>query len=1109
MRSSILRPSWDTMDPAFLLPSESQILIQALIPYLGETCDYDMTSEDLSNLKHTFMNLQLAQLSSINLASETEIDVASLTSCFKLRYVSQNGTTQLSKSKAELLFSTLFQLQNLLYSVGALPEGALAVLSADYIDVVLSLFIQFENPNHGAVFMEQAPETMESVLRAMQALSEEEFRRRQTDLSALLSFVASNYLAMDVEHSSSVVAEILALGLGMSESDDQRIEAGLRPEQALVLNLHIWDTGSIISDYCANTANELVCLPSIRRGLMQLLESSVSLLPGCLPDVTIIDGLNIVSAAAHDGEQADVQLCQDSIKALFAVYTNNKQKSVCAHLELSDITTESAANSTYRVHQSSGSSWENCTKSVPNSAEELFSLCESYSISATPVQLSACMEPFFQGGYDLTVQQVDVFWQRTLAMISRYEDVELESILGEIFASRFSNKVSSIVVLPGLSSSNAKRLSPAARMLQDLVPLIVDIPRAVEVEQSTPDYCGLIVKRSLANFSSGLSSTILERCQITSVDFDLPEIPDLGSEALGFSSTSSELRAVTVSVVEHDTRKSFAEKQNGVLPTSVITIELSREAERSVALSKPLALTFRVPSAVEGMEESSRQLVSSATQLGLMPFNHGGISSVEYMMGAVPQAVLRTTAGDEDIVRGGLEFENKTYLVNISAECVFFNTSAEEWQSEGCLTMVVNGSVQCECFHLTSFSVLLRLDADSDDGMSSSSSADAVALSMITLIGLSVSIVCLVASLVAFAVLRGSKYFGFRQMITAQMVVALIVAQLLFVVGIRATEQLSLCQFVAAMQHYVWLCVFFFTMCEAHHAYGCFVRVFGSSYGDEARMKAYVFLGWVVPVFIVMTAYASTPGDYGTERVCWIDIGSGAMYAFVVPLVVVLVVNLYVMVRAAISISRAQERELGLRAFVALFFLLGMTWVFGLFVVAWPRVVTFEYLFSICTSVQGVYVFVIQVYIGPERRAFIVSQLLRRKASSLTAQEHTHTSTSSGFKLKVVGGRMAKMNQRRQQEALKGHNNVYNNCNIPQPTPAADQHRSYMIPSHPSRSNRNTETQIELDQLQFVPSGQEALRQLRGQIQEKWSQLPTTVSGSKLYSMRESNTSTV
>jgi hypothetical protein len=72
--------------------------------------------------------------------------------------------------------------------------------------------------------------------------------------------------------------------------------------------------------------------------------------------------------------------------------------------------------------------------------------------------------------------------------------------------------------------------------------------------------------------------------------------------------------------------------------------------------------------------------------------------------------------------------------------CVYYDFDVRTWKSDGCVLNTefsTSSIVVCECMHLTSFAVLLDSQGETDD----LSDTDKLALGLITVIGLSISVI--------------------------------------------------------------------------------------------------------------------------------------------------------------------------------------------------------------------------------------------------------------------------------------------------------------------------------------------------------------------------------
>jgi G protein-coupled receptor 133 len=115
--------------------------------------------------------------------------------------------------------------------------------------------------------------------------------------------------------------------------------------------------------------------------------------------------------------------------------------------------------------------------------------------------------------------------------------------------------------------------------------------------------------------------------------------------------------------------------------------------------------------------------------------------------------------------------------------------------------------------------------------------------------------------------------------------------------------------------------------------------------------------------------------DYGTDANCWLSVANGTRWAFIAPVLCILLFNIVVFVLVMRNIYRMSERMRmrrspvsldethrvrdiikGVRATMSLFSLLGITWIFGALAIDSAAVV-FLYLFAICNTLQGLFIF--------------------------------------------------------------------------------------------------------------------------------------------------------
>ncbi|EDV22145.1 uncharacterized protein TRIADDRAFT_59344 [Trichoplax adhaerens] len=201
-------------------------------------------------------------------------------------------------------------------------------------------------------------------------------------------------------------------------------------------------------------------------------------------------------------------------------------------------------------------------------------------------------------------------------------------------------------------------------------------------------------------------------------------------------------------------------------------------------------------------------------------------------------------------------------------------------------------------------------------------------LSILTYIGLSISLMCLLFTFITFTAIR--RFHSIRGMVHANLAVSMIISTCIFLFGIEKTHNEGLCQAIAFMLHFSFLASFSWMLVEG------------------------------TPLVTVLAAFLSNQGLYGTADYCWIKPGNFLLLAFGIPVMIIIAINLILMaritktligIRAVANKSSLQKVKVSLRAAVALLPLLGVTWAFG-FISANNSTVTFSYLFVIFNSLQ-------------------------------------------------------------------------------------------------------------------------------------------------------------
>ncbi|XP_033117323.1 uncharacterized protein LOC117117204 [Anneissia japonica] len=314
-----------------------------------------------------------------------------------------------------------------------------------------------------------------------------------------------------------------------------------------------------------------------------------------------------------------------------------------------------------------------------------------------------------------------------------------------------------------------------------------------------------------------------------------------------------------------------------------------------------------------------------------------------------------------------------------TSHCVYWSyndtySTGGVWSTYGCRKGEVNTThTVCYCFHLTSFCVLLQVaDVQLDD-------SNSTALSLITYVGLTLTLVTLIITLIIMVVYFKRLNYECTS-IHINLVIALIIADALFLFGINKTSKKGLCTSIAIFLHYFYLVVFMWMAVEALHMYNK-VR----SLNQSSRRKFYMYypIGWGIPAVIVIITMAVRIDGYGTDTACWLDISSGTVWAFIGPVIVVISLNVIIIgmvlkifsgVKTIKSKPKREQIRRTLRAMVILLPIFGVTWIFGL--MAFNRqTLFFQYMFVIFNSLQGFFIFLFHCCFNVEIRNLISSQL--------------------------------------------------------------------------------------------------------------------------------------
>ncbi|XP_030269355.1 adhesion G-protein coupled receptor G1-like isoform X2 [Sparus aurata] len=302
--------------------------------------------------------------------------------------------------------------------------------------------------------------------------------------------------------------------------------------------------------------------------------------------------------------------------------------------------------------------------------------------------------------------------------------------------------------------------------------------------------------------------------------------------------------------------------------------------------------------------------------------------------------------------------------------CAFFNFSTQNYSSYGCETLWKHGQnhVTCSCDHLTYFGVLMV--------SANISPKDQQILTLITLIGCSISLFALVLTILLFITNKTIRA-DVSMKVHINLAIALILLNLHFLPSHTVAELSStgLCLYVALTLHFSLLATFSWMAIEGFHLYLLLIRVF-NIYVRRYLLKISL-VGWGVPAVIVSLVVIIDTDTYGrvpldlsnsnSTAICYLrnDMVKKVTTVGVFSLVFLFnVIMLGVMVRRVLSLRHSKEfgQRNHDRAKREILTLLGITVLLG---IPWGLVFfSFGYLttaglypFCILNSLQGFFIF--------------------------------------------------------------------------------------------------------------------------------------------------------
>ncbi|XP_017665419.1 PREDICTED: adhesion G-protein coupled receptor D2 [Lepidothrix coronata] len=331
--------------------------------------------------------------------------------------------------------------------------------------------------------------------------------------------------------------------------------------------------------------------------------------------------------------------------------------------------------------------------------------------------------------------------------------------------------------------------------------------------------------------------------------------------------------------------------------------------------------------------------------------------------------------------------------------CAFWNFSLSPdaggmWSTAGCSVVTsLQDSTACFCNHTTNFAILLQVYE------LQMTAKEEFTLQTLTFIGCGVSFCALIVTFILFLVVRVPK--SERTTVHKNLIFALAAGEALLMLSELAKSNQVLCFMVTAFLHFFFMAAFSWMLVEGLLLWSKVVAV---NMSEDRRMKFYYVTGWGLPVLIVGVTLATSFNKYVAANHCWLNMQTNVIWAFVGPVLFILAVNTFVLLRVVtVTVSSARRRskmltpnsslesQIGAQIWatakpvLVLLPVLGLTWVCGVLV---HLSIIWAYVFIVLNSLQGLYIFLVYAIYNSEVRNAIQRMKDKKKALSFTNCSH-------------------------------------------------------------------------------------------------------------------------
>ncbi|XP_051862839.1 uncharacterized protein LOC117573579 [Drosophila albomicans] len=319
----------------------------------------------------------------------------------------------------------------------------------------------------------------------------------------------------------------------------------------------------------------------------------------------------------------------------------------------------------------------------------------------------------------------------------------------------------------------------------------------------------------------------------------------------------------------------------------------------------------------------------------------------------------------------------------VGVVCAYWNY--RNWNESGITTgsNMFDDIVLCETDHLTQFSALLGVDLPEPHK---------TILSVLTYLGCGLSLFGMLGIfLTAMLVSKWREQASTKVLLHLCLALSLQLSLFLYFTSSHWSiqENSIRCLISGAVLQYSVLVVFSWMLIISMLQFQRYVTVLGVD-----RPHHYILISaivaWSLPLVPTLLIVFLDPTSYKpTQDAFCYPTRNGLLLGVVLPIALVTIANAFMMIRIVYSVNQAlrSRRKLifqQMRLFVLLFFLLGISWIFGVSSYIFSQFIIFSYLFCITATLQGLVLFLYFVIFNATHRQawlkFICPKLVKMDA---------------------------------------------------------------------------------------------------------------------------------